>query len=78
MTDSTIIEQESSTEGVKELIGEYLPSGSQKKRLFFDDSDCTAYNKLLEFLSWRKPQAFSVQSGVAPDGARVIKIDYII
>lgn len=78
MTDLEIIEQESSSEEVKELIGEYVPDGTQKKRLFFDDNDCTAYNKLLQFLNWRKPQAFSVQSGVAPDGARVIKIDYII
>ena len=78
MTDSEIIEQEPSSEEVKELIGEYLPSGTQKNKVFFDDNDCTAYNKLLQFLNWRKPQAFSVQSGVAPDGARVIKIDYII
>lgn len=78
MIESEIIEQEPSSEEVKELIGEYVPDGTQKKRLFYDDSDCTAYNKLLQFLNWRKPQAFSVQSGVAPDGARVIKIDYII
>lgn len=78
MTDPTSIEQKPSSEEVKELIGEYVPDGTQKKRLFFDDNDCTAYNKMLQFLNWRKPQAFSVQSGTNPDNSRVIKIDYII
>lgn len=78
MTDSEIIEQEYSSEEVKEVIGEYLPSGTQKNKVFFDDNDCTAYNKLLQFLNWRKPQAFSVQSGDIEGGQRVIKVDYII
>ncbi len=72
-TDQTVSEEEN----IKEVEGQYVPEGSQKRRTFYPEGEISAYTKMLDFISWVKPVAFQVEYGKDLKGEYVVQIIYV-